>query len=142
MASVQYRYHNFVFTAEYLDTRQKFTFHGGSDDSYIQNGHSVGYYGSIDCRFTRWIDVAAYYSEYYPNTRDKDGDNQALYGRPDFMGWQRDTCLSVRFDPLPGWILKLEGHMINGAAQVFDYENTDDLVRRWGLFAAKVTYTF
>jgi hypothetical protein len=108
----------------------------------FRSGHSVGYYGSVDYRLTDRIEVAIYYSEYYPDIHDKHGHKQMLYGRPDYMGWQKDTCLSLRFDPLPGWVWKLEGHYIDGAAQVFDYQDPGEVKDRWGLFATKITYSF
>ncbi|GAB6094829.1 hypothetical protein JCM14469_10810 [Desulfatiferula olefinivorans] len=142
MGSVEYRRGNLMLTAEVLDTVQRFTMDSGAAGYDSRKGHSIGYYGGIDYRFTRWLEVAAYYSVYYPNKKDRSGRDQTAYGRPDYMGWQKDACLSFRFDPLPGWICKLEGHVIDGAAQVFDYQDPFAVEEHWGLFAAKVTYMF
>lgn len=142
VASAQYRWRDLTLTSELIDTIQKFSLDSGPSGSYSYEGHSLGYYGGIDYRFTDWLDVAAYYSEYYPDKSDKKGHKQTIYGRPDYMGWQKDACLSFRFDPVPGWTCKLEGHYINGVAQVFDYDDEGELKESWSLFAAKVTYNF
>ena len=142
MASVEYRKGNLTLTAEYLDTIQKFTTDSEISAPVIQETHSIGYYGSIDYRLTDWFVMSVYYSEYYPDKDDKHGRKQALYGRPDYMGWQKDSCLSLRFDPYPGWVCKLEGHYIDGAAQVFDYQTPDEVEERWSLFASKITFSF
>ncbi len=141
VASAQYQSGDMTLTTEYADTVQEFSLSAGAD-SYRVKGHSTGYYGSVDYRFTPWFNLAAYYSVYYPDKNDKDGRKLAAHGAPDFMAWQKDACLSLRFDPMPDWVVKIEGHRINGAAQVFDYETMADLAERWNLFAAKITYVF
>ena len=142
VASVEYRRGDLMLTAEYIDTVQKFTMDSGPEGRESRKSHSLGYYGGIDYRFTPWLEVGAYYSVYYPNKHDRDGSTLAAYGMPDYMGWQKDACLSFRFDPVPGWTCKVEGHYIDGAAQVFDYRDPQEVEDRWGLFAAKVTFSF
>jgi len=142
VTSVQYRRGDLMLTAEYIDTVQKFTMDSGPEGRVSRKGHSLGYYGGIDYRFNPWLEVGGYYSVYYPNKHDRNGSELVAYGMPDYMGWQKDACISFRFDPVPGWICKLEGHYIDGAAQVFDYQNPQEVEERWGLFAAKVTYSF
>ena len=142
VGSAQYRRRDLTLTVEHIDTIQRFTLDSGPEGFFSRENHSLGYYGSLDYRLTDWLDVAVYYSVYYPDKTDKHGRKQAAYGRPDYMGWQKDACLSLRFDPVPGWTCKVEGHYIDGAAQVFDYDDPGELERRWGLFAAKFTYSF
>ena len=86
-----------------------------------------------------------YYSEYYANKEDRDGK----YYKPDHSAWQKDTCLSLRFDMSDQWLIKLEGHYINGTAIIlkthnqvnFDPDNID-LTEEWMLFGIKLTFNF
>lgn len=142
VGSLQYRWYDLTLAAEYLSTVQELTLDSGPGANVRQKVHSEGYYGSIDYRFTPWLEVGSYYSVYYPNRKDRDGDTQAAYGNPYFKAWQKDACLTVRFDITPNWICKLEGHHIDGTAQVFDYDDVGELERAWNLFAAKFTFSF
>jgi len=142
MASAEYRWQNLTLAAEYLDTLQSFSLDSGPHGSARQETHSQGYYGCIAYRFSPWLEAGTYYSIYYPNRSDKHGHDLAAGGMPAFLAWQKDACLTFRFDPVPGWIIKLEGHRINGAAQVFDYNDERELEKVWNLFAAKITFNF
>jgi len=104
-----------------------------------------GFYGSINYQFTEWLDVCAYYTEYYPDLNDKDGKYyEDLYGFPASNSWYKDTSLSFKFGLSSNWIAKIEGHKINGTAimyrtdQVDPYNVSDD----WYLFAGKLTFNF
>jgi hypothetical protein len=101
-----------------------------------------GYYVQFRYRFFDRFEVGSYYSVLYPNADDKDGDFYVARGEPDFLAWERDVALSFRFDIFPNWLVKLEGHFIDGAALVEIPENLDDLERRWGLFGFKTTFSF
>ncbi len=141
-ASAEYRWQDLTLAAEYLDTLQSFSLDSGPHGSTRQETHSQGYYGLIAYRFAPRLEAGAYYGIYYPYRGDKHGHDLAAAGIPDFLAWQKDACLTFRFDPVPGWIIKLEGHRINGAAQVFDYDDPRELEKVWNLFAAKITYNF
>lgn len=140
IASIEYHWRDLTLAAEYLeqDNTVDLGLAGYPDIKY----GTQGYYGSIDYRFSDWLAVATYYSVYYPNRKDKHGHAQAALGNPDFKAWQKDTCLSLRFDLTPNWLCKLEGHHINGVAQIFDYDDPGELVKVWSLYAAKVTCSF
>ena len=142
IASAEYRWYDLTLAAEFISTEQKFTLVSGLGGKSRQENHSQGYYGSINYRFSTWLEVGSYYSVYYPNRSDKHGKEQTITGNPDFKAWQKDACLSLRFDVTPNWLCKLEGHQINGVAQVFDYDDTSELEKVWSLFAVKVTYNF
>ncbi|GBC63157.1 hypothetical protein DENIS_4150 [Desulfonema ishimotonii] len=40
------------------------------------------------------------------------------------------------------WNVKLEGHVMDGAAQLLYQDNPDGMDDNWLLFAAKVSFTF
>ena len=56
--------------------------------------------------------------------------------------WLKEFALTTRFDIFDSWVIKLEGHLMNGLADV-DYDQSDpnpDLI--WMLYAAKLSYSF
>ena len=125
-----------------------------------QKFDSVGWYGSVTHRFFDWFEVGAYYAEYYADEDDKDGDKRAaeyvasggLTGVPPtvkFNRWLKDTCLTTRFDLSANWLFKLEGHVMNGTALLYnDDGNVDatgmkiDYDEDWYMVAAKITFSF
>ncbi len=110
--------------------------------------YSEGYYGSITYRFTDWFESGVYYSEYYPKAYDRSGTKRKLSGEPyhspSHKAWLKDACLALRFDVNESWVIKLEGHLMDGAAIMLGSDNpewyTED--NNWHLFAAKVTFNF
>ena len=58
----------------------------------------------------------------------------------------KDLALSLRLDLTPSWILKLEGHWLNGAEDVYPANDNparaDSDGEDWFLFAAKTTMSF
>lgn len=102
---------------------------------------SEGYYLGASYRFNDWFELGGYYSAYYPDKDDKDGDRfEGNLG--DFNAWLNQFTLSLRFDINDNWIVKLEGHAVNGAANVLVIENPDGFEEDWYLFAAKTTFSF
>ncbi len=98
---------------------------------------SIGYHGSISYRFSRLVELGTYYSESYANTDTPDNPRKYL----------KDFCFTVRMDVNPHWIVKLEGHSMNGTLYLFDNDNLDsqgvvDLKDNWLLFAAKISFHF
>jgi hypothetical protein len=101
-----------------------------------------GYYLSASYRFTDWLEIGSYYSVYYPDNSDKDGNRFKIYGGDDFAAWQKDFAFTTRFDFNENWLLKLEAHAIDGTADLLSSDNMDGVDRRYFLFAAKVTFSF
>lgn len=101
-----------------------------------------GYYGQISYRFNKWLELGAYYSEFYPNADDKDGNGWKAVGQPDFLAWQKDWTLSARFDLLERLVLKFETHFIDGAGQLSAADNPDGLEKSWTLYAVQCSYNF
>jgi hypothetical protein len=111
-----------------------------------------GYYGSVSYRFTDWLEVGTYYSVYYADRDDKDGErneteiNRRSAGYQDHDAWLKDLCLSFRFDINQNWVFKLEGHKMDGAAILMKEINYVDGKLQteddWYLGAAKLTFSF
>ncbi len=108
-----------------------------------------GWYCSAAYRFSDLIEAGIYYSYFCPDTNDRDGDSMnSFYGYPKPVQWSKDWCLSLRLDLNDYWIVKLEGHMIDGLAVMYieDQElNSDgsyDVDDEWMMFGIKATYSF
>ena len=101
-----------------------------------------GYYASASYRFTEMFELGTYYSIYYPDKDDKDGDALVAQGLPDHGAWQNDLALTARFDINDYWVFKVEGHLMDGTGQVLSVDNADGTEEDWYLFAAKVTFSF
>jgi hypothetical protein len=98
------------------------------------------YYGLLTYRFTDWLEMGTSYSITYGNTDDREGDQYAAQGTSRAQAWFKDLALSARFDLNESWIVKLEGHWINGLYGVSNYG--DDPDENGFLGAAKVTFSF
>jgi len=143
--SLEYLWKSWTFQAEYFtydfSYRQDQNVYSGSvllpppyssTSSRYQQPDS--WYLSAAYRFSKWLEVGSYYTEYYPNMHDRTGSPDAS---------QKDLALSFRFDPKDWWILKLEGHYIRGTALLQDYDRNpvrDD--NGWFMLAMKTTFSF
>jgi hypothetical protein len=146
--SIEQTFQNLILAAEYTRTFSKLAV-------IIQDTGTValpetelqmeGYYGSASYRFAPWLEGGVYYSEYYPDRDDRDGKKMSYYSNePLSNAWQKDWALSFRFDINDNWVVKTEGHYIDGTAVMYaeDQEDPTDIERYWCLFAAKLTYSF
>lgn len=144
--SAEFIYGDLTVAAEFSEIEYDLNLTG---IAHIDPFKSQGYYGSASYRFADWFQLAMYYSEYYRNKDDKDGDAIMLTGeQPDHRAWSKDFCLTTRFDISDNWIIKLEGHAINGTGILLgaDAELDDDgnpiFEEDWVAGIAKITYTF
>jgi len=139
--SMQYHYGNFSLTGEY-HLHEYFT-----DISYKIPSmehklpryywESDGYYGQIGYRFSNWFETCMYYSEYFPDTNDREGKNKDV----SYEGWQKDLSLTLRFDLTQRWLVKLEAHRMDGVALIrVDTDQSKE--RDWELFMLKTTFQF
>ena len=89
------------------------------------NGYVLASY-----RFNPWFALGSYAAM----TREK--------GMSGAHSYQKDLALTVRFDPDPHWLVKLEGHYMDGTALLINSQNPDGYDDHWWLFAAKTTFSF
>lgn len=177
--SAEYTYKNLVLSGEYMATRYKINFESDlflNPDfqallPYLANPQAAtfegrrmnintftaaGWYGMANYRFTYWFELGAYYSEYYPDIDDKDGTKRVTIKKLDnelHRGFLKDICVTTRFDINENWVLKLEGHMMRGAASMLGADNPAPTIaypldgserydKNWFLGAGKITYSF
>ena len=101
------------------------------------------YYFSASYRFTDWFQLGAFWSVSYLDEDDKNGKKRAEEGLASDQpsdGYQKDFCVSLRFDINDNWLLKLETHMMNGTHNVLGKPVNDE--KRWLFNAVKLTYSF
>lgn len=145
--AIEYIYNNFVFSAEYqvFDTE---TYVAGSK---VSNPELEEAYVMASYRFTGWFELGTYFSMHFADRKDRDGKKAAALYQASFgtrglkfreEGWLNDFAITTRFDINDKWIVKLEGHLMNGLADV-DYDASDpNPDETWVLYAAKLSYNF
>ncbi len=137
--SAEYTWNDLVIAAEYMKMNRKSHLKGFPMEFELD---MVGYYLSAAYRFTDWFELGSYYSIYYGDEDDKDGDDLEARGKPDYRAWLKDFTVTTRFDINPYWNFKLEGHLMDGAALVMAQDNPDGFDEHWYLLAAKVSFYF
>jgi hypothetical protein len=147
--SLEYNHGNFTAAAEYIMSKADVTVN--TDLSKIRRPNppameydrdAEGYYGRISYRFTDWFEAGTYYSVYYPNKKDRGGNDEVAQGNPDHRAWQKDFAVSTRFDITDWWLIKLEMHYMDGTALCTEMDNPDGFEKTWTLFAIKSTFSF
>lgn len=153
--SLEYAYNNLVFAAEVMQNEYDLVLDLRPIDEHFK---TLGWYSSLTYRFTDWLELGTYYSEYYADADDKDGKkSEADY--KEFHGYKggasqahqeylKDICLTARFDISSNWVFKIEGHKMEGASLLYSYdgnmnaEGQAEYEKDWYLGAAKVTFSF
>lgn len=99
-----------------------------------------GYYVSGSYRLNPRFELGSYYSVYHPDWSNRDGDGLAS----DHQAWTKDLCLTARIDVTDHWLLKLEGHLMNGTGRLDGALNpaSDFAEESWTLFAVKSSFFF
>lgn len=140
--SVEYVVGDLVLLAETrrIDATTTYNIPGGITTQ--MSNHIFGWYASASYRVDELLEVGTYYSEYYPNKDDMNGDGLEAQGLDDFGAWTRDLALSTRFDLTSNLTFKLEGHYINGAGGLNIALNPDGSKEDFFVFASKVSYMF
>ena len=99
---------------------------------------SESYYGLGSYRVNDWFEVGTSYAISYRDKDDRTGDN---YDQLKARAWMKDLAVSTRFDITESWIVKLEGHWLNGLYGVSGYERNNPSEDGF-LIAAKATFSF
>lgn len=136
VGSVEYTKNQFTFAAELMaahgqtDTTISSTL-GGAPFFFSSSSTVEGKYVMVDYRHNGKFSWCLYRGEYYA---DRDNKN--------WQNWQKDTCVSVRYNISNDWSLKLENHWMDGVGLVQRSINQGALKRDWNLLALKATYNF
>ena len=140
--SVEYVWNNLKLAAEYKQTNMdsEVSYNGvlAAKDEVKQEA----FYGAVSYQFCDWFEMGTYYSVFYADRDDRDGDDLEAQGGDDFMAWQKDWTVSVKFNVNQNMTLKMEAHFIDGAAQMFAQENPQGLEDSSVLYAAKCSFNF
>jgi hypothetical protein len=137
--SLEYNLKSWTFEAEYLRFRVPYDNFGGGPPPSTKLIEPDSWYVSAAYRFNKRVEAGTYYTEYYADVHNRNG--VGLPFRSD--AYQKDTAAALRFDITDWWIMKVEGHHINGTALLLD--NPDNPVRRnngWWMLDLKATFCF
>jgi hypothetical protein len=149
LISFSYEVHQFISSAEYI--HNNLTLAAEYSRTYVDRApteimpgkysEKEMYYGMASYLFTDWFEAGTYYSVLYSDADDRDGNIQESEGKLKEMAWLKDFAVFARFDINPNWIVKLEGHYIDGLAEILD-ASSGDLSDTGFLFAVKTTFSF
>jgi len=93
-------------------------------------------YVMVSVRATPWLQPTSYYALYFPDVRNRDGSENR----------QDDVTLSLRFDVMANWIVKLEGHYMSGTAGLRAPLSVTlpppNPAQHWGVFLVRTTGYF
>jgi hypothetical protein len=139
IASAEYAYEDWLFAAEYARfyKRQR-TSLPAILPTFEEDAER--FYAMATRRFSPTLELGAYYSVVHADVDDRHGHNTMKFAEP-FYAWQRDAAATIRFDVTDRWLWKLEGHFIDGVADLLASRNPMP-ERFWGLFLVKTTVTF
>ena len=138
--SLEYVWGNLTLAAEYtirdVETDIKYSGVVAATNDLEQEG----YYGLVSYQINDMFELGTYYSVFYGDKDDRDGDNQPP--GMDYFAWQKDWTISVKVNLLENMALKLETHFIDGAAMMYAHENPQGIEDNMILYAAKCAISF
>jgi hypothetical protein len=139
VASAEYTWHDLTLASEFDHARTTMVNRLSllaeddvlEDDWYVLAGY----------RLNHWLAVAGSFTNEH---------NYSNFSGPPESTYQRDTALSLRIDPDPHWLIKLEAHYLVGDAMILHDNNPDHVAadgsfhpdQHWWLAAAKTTFSF
>jgi len=138
VGSLEYAAHDFLVAVEYSRWRSKITDSTDTDPLRLPNMTTVSEraYALVAYRVRRWFQPGVYYSRHVRNVDVSAGAGAA----------QDDVAGTLRFDINTFWLVKLEGHLMHGTADVDPAlnggVNRNSLTRNWGAFLLKTTAYF
>ncbi len=106
---------------------------------------SDGFYLSAVRQITSKLDLGAYYCLSFSNVRDRTGATLAATGDQSYHGFSKDLALSACYKIKPWWLVKAEGHVINGTSylvNVTDNQPWSDTSRYWLMGVLQTTLFF
>jgi len=136
VGSLEYLRHELLLAAEYsrwytsVETDNPAVF-PASNTTTSERAYALAAY-----RFRQWLQGSFYYSLLYPNVDRRSGR----------ANMQHDLATTIRFDINEYWLVKLEGHYMQGTAALTSALNDNRLLgqleRDWALFLIKTTAYF
>jgi hypothetical protein len=100
---------------------------------------SERFYAMASYRPSPRLEAGSYYSVLNLDAHDRHGRDPKYVER--FFAFQRDLAATLRIDVNDRWLWKLEGHFVDGVADL-DINANPHPDRYWGLFLVRTTVTF
>jgi hypothetical protein len=97
------------------------------------------FYAMLTYRISPLFELGSYFSVIHADVDDRRG-RSAEFAK-NFVAYQRDLAATLRLDVNEYWLWKVEGHFMDGAADLDPADNPSPK-RRWGLFLLRTTATF
>jgi hypothetical protein len=135
VASAEYAAHELLLAAEYSRWHVRTE---SARPELFPSGRTTSEraYALVVWRVSEWLQPAVYYSVLFPDVENRRGRQSR----------QHDVALTLRFDLNSHWLLKLEGHYMNGTALVDSALNEEvsreELSTHWGVLLFKTTAYF
>ena len=132
LASVEYSVHDWLFSGEYGRWR------GEVDTNLTPPAVTINsrYYAMVSYRLFPWLIPGVYYAGLEPHEAGAVGNAK----------FQHDFAATLRFDINAHWLFKLEGHYVNGTADLDPTLNSGvalaQLPGSWTMWLAKTTVYF
>ncbi len=139
VGSAEYAHGRWLFAAEY--SRQ--LTHGIAVPAMLLPDTDVDterFYGLASYRFDDHLEVGGYYSVNHLDAADRTGKRRPV--GPAHAGYQRDLTLTARYDINEFWLLKAEGHFIQGTSDLLVADNPGETTKDWGLFVVQTVLSF
>jgi hypothetical protein len=138
IGSAEYVHNDWLFAAEYARSlkRQRSTL---PMNLLALDEDQERAYVMVNRRFCRCFEAGLYYSVFNSDVDDRRGHDKTKFPER-WYAWQRDAAVTLRYDVNDHWFWKLEGHFIDGVADLLGSTANPD--RYWGLFLLKTTVTF
>ncbi|HVZ72937.1 MAG TPA: hypothetical protein VHJ20_11225 [Polyangia bacterium] len=132
LASAEYSHRDLLLAAEYGRWRADVEITGAPTYRVVNER----YYAMAAYRFTRWFVPGVYYASLVTD----------IHKPMTIDNYRRDWAATLRFDINPNWLVKLEGHFMNGTDELDPALNGGlppaMLAKNWLLFLAKTTAYF
>ena len=123
MFSLEYTYNDLVVSAEYEldDYTLRSNYSNGVTAPFNSKQATDSWAILASYRFNKWFELGGFYHEVYADRNHRNGSTYANFNlyRPENMWW-KDAALTLRFDPIPNTVLKIEGHYINGNYEIIE----------------------
>ncbi len=134
IGSLEYSFKRWLFAAEY--SRRYTSVENSMGPLPVRNANGEGYYGMMNYQITDSFAPGVYYSMNTPDILNR-GDREKMQG---------DFAFYFRYDFNQNWLLKLEGHLMNGTADLNPALNGNQsqssLKDAWQMFLVKTTVYF
>lgn len=140
--SLEYMRGDFVFSAEYSEIEFPVENVSPIPLPPFPRFGPMGYYCQVSWQAREKLQLSYQYDVSYDSKDDKDGLAFVERGLPDFLGWQKDHMLAIRYDVNTHFILKLEGRAISGADRAIIDFTDPDREENWSFYAAKASFHF